>query len=235
MSYRVLAYHAVGRYDRPLPSGIGTAPEDFEDQLDHLIASGFQVVELSHIARALAEGRAPGPREVAITFDDGYADCLRYAVPELAKRALPATFFISAGLLGAKMEDNGLEMLARSNVTELSRVPGLTIAAHGHMHRSLPGLSPHALAAELTDSKHLLEDLSGRAVAWLSYPFGAYDPRVQDAARSAGYTDAFSVWTRDEGPFARLRIPLHTRDRTGPLFRFKLSRFYFPVKRLVKR
>lgn len=236
MSYRILAYHTVGRYDELLPSGIGTSPEDFEQQLDWLLASGYRVVPLADVLSALARGAAPHARDVAITFDDGYADCLRYAMPELTERKLPATFFVSPGLLGQSvtMGSLKLDMLAPTDVTQLAEIPGITIGSHGMNHVSLAGLPAPALAAELAASRRALEDLTGRPVSWLSYPFGGFDSTVAAAARAAGYLDALSVWTRAEGPFARLRIPVHTHDGSWR-FAFKLSRYYFPLKRWLKR
>jgi peptidoglycan/xylan/chitin deacetylase (PgdA/CDA1 family) len=39
------------------------------------------------------------PRAAIITFDDGYADCVRVALPVLLEFGLPATFFVATGYL----------------------------------------------------------------------------------------------------------------------------------------
>ena len=235
MSYRILAYHAVGHYPRLLPSGIGTGPAEFARQLDWLLSTGHHVVPLDALLGELAAGRTPPAPDVALTFDDGYVDCLEHAVPALIQRGLPATFFVSAGLLGQRMplDHTALPIFTPAQVTKLAGLPGVTIGSHGDTHRALNGLPADALARELSDSRRRLEDLAGRPVRWLSYPFGAHDAAVAAAARAAGYEDALSVWTRAEGPFARLRIPVHTHD--GPVrFALKLSRAYYPVKRWLR-
>jgi hypothetical protein len=48
------------------------------------------------------------------------------------------------------------------------------------------------LAEELTRSKLLLEDVLGKPVKSISFPFGQWDRRVWDAAQKAGYTSATS-------------------------------------------
>ena len=233
MSYRVLAYHTVGDYPTTLPSGIGLSPARFASHMESLARSG-QVVPLAAVADALARGERP--RGIAITFDDGYADNLRHALPVLTRLQLPATFFVSAGLLGQPMalDHAALPLVTAVELAELAAAPGVEIGSHALTHVSLPGLVPADLDRELAGSRALLEEVTRRPVRWLSYPFGAFDGPVQAAARRAGYAEAFSVWTADEGPFARLRIPIHTDDGAWR-FGFKTSPFYFPLKRLVRR
>lgn len=235
MTYRILAYHTVGHYDGLLPSGIGLSPAAFVAHLDWLVRSRNRVVPLDAMLATLAAGREPAADEVALTFDDGYADTLRHAAPALASRGLPATVFVSAGLLGRAMPlgSTSLPMLSPDELRELARIPGIAIGSHGLTHCSLAGLPADQLRAEVTASRATLEDLTGAPVHWLSYPFGAYDAAAIAATRTAGYADALSVWTRTEGPFARLRIPIHTRDGRVRLA-FKLSRAYFPVKRWLR-
>jgi peptidoglycan/xylan/chitin deacetylase (PgdA/CDA1 family) len=223
VTYRVLAYHTVGRYDALLPSGIGLSPEAFAAHLDHLAG---RVVPLE----AALAGRG-----IAITFDDGYADNLAHAVPELARRGMPATFFVTAGLVDGRMplDHRTLPMVSAAELRTLAAAPGIEIGSHALTHRSLAGAAFAELERELFGSRARLEELTGKPVRWLSWPFGACDAAACEAARRAGYTAAFSVWTRQEGPFARLRIPIHTADGTWRLAA-KLSPFYFPLKRLLR-
>ncbi len=93
----ILAYHnvvepgEVGRGDAslhlPLP--------DFLAQIEW-VASSHRVTTLDE---ALSAG-GDGPRAV-ITFDDAYRGAVTLAFPELRARGLPATVFVSPGLLGA--------------------------------------------------------------------------------------------------------------------------------------
>jgi peptidoglycan/xylan/chitin deacetylase (PgdA/CDA1 family) len=231
VSYRVLAYHSVGAYPALLPAGIATPPADFAAQLDWLVRSGFSAVPLERVASGAA-----GPRDVAITFDDGYADNLENAVPALAARGMPATFFIPAALMGRSVRQGPVELavMTPGEVARLAATPGMEVGSHGDNHVSLSRLPPDALRAELEGSKRRLEEVTGRPVRFLAYPYGDFDEAAREAARRAGYQEAFTVWTRGEGPFARLRIPVHTRDRVL-LFSLKMSPLYFPIKRLWKR
>lgn len=92
----VLTYHRV--LPPPGPRYLGevwsTTPERFEEQLDQLTAS-CDVVGTAAVPRLR---NTPG-RYVAITFDDGYRDNYEHAFPLLRDRGLPATLFLTTGVL----------------------------------------------------------------------------------------------------------------------------------------
>lgn len=93
----ILMYHRVAEetFD---PWGLAVTPRLFEEQMRWL-KDHRQVLALHDIARALRAGDL-APDAIAITFDDGYACTHDVAVPLLEKHALPATVFLSAGLVG---------------------------------------------------------------------------------------------------------------------------------------
>lgn len=68
---------------------------DFAAQLDH-VASHYRVESLEEVVSWLAAG-AVGPPRAALTIDDGHPDTLEIALPELDRRGLPATLFLSTG------------------------------------------------------------------------------------------------------------------------------------------
>ncbi len=89
----LLLYHRINDEGDPffpsLPRSV------FAAQLDYL-ASRYRVQPLDDVVAWLAEG-AEGPPRVAFTIDDGYPDTLEIAVPELERRGLPATLFLTTG------------------------------------------------------------------------------------------------------------------------------------------
>jgi len=67
-------------------------------QLDELKRS-FQVLSLEELCRHRREGRRDWRGTCVITVDDGYRDFYEVAYPELKKRNLPATLFVTTGFL----------------------------------------------------------------------------------------------------------------------------------------
>jgi peptidoglycan/xylan/chitin deacetylase (PgdA/CDA1 family) len=93
---RVLGYHGVCDDELAgepwMPSYFVTASA-FEAQLQYLGRHAL-VLPLSEAAHRLCEGTLPR-RAVCLTFDDGYGNNLRVAVPLLRKYSMPATIFLS--------------------------------------------------------------------------------------------------------------------------------------------
>lgn len=65
-----------------------------------LLASCFNVLPLGEALRRLEQGSLPA-RAICITFDDGYRSVHDLALPVLREFGLPATVFITSGVIGA--------------------------------------------------------------------------------------------------------------------------------------
>lgn len=99
----VLRYHSVSEmnadseiYRCPF---IAVTPRTFERQM-RMLAGRYVVVPMSLLVARLAAGQPFGPRTVAITFDDGYMDNYRFALPVLARLGLPATIYVTTNAVG---------------------------------------------------------------------------------------------------------------------------------------
>ena len=88
----ILIYHRVTNLPAD-PEMIAVAPENFRRQM-HYLKQNFRLLRLDEDWSDLREPA------VVVTFDDGYADNLLEALPILEEQEVPATFFVSTGLLG---------------------------------------------------------------------------------------------------------------------------------------
>src|SRR5215203_633901 len=92
----ILMYHRIAELSLD-PWGLAVSPKNFEQQLSFLKQTR-QVMRCSEFFKAHEKGTLPA-NAVAITFDDGYADNLEKGWPLLKRAGLPATLFLTTGIL----------------------------------------------------------------------------------------------------------------------------------------
>ena len=90
----VLLYHRVIVTSSD-PWGLNVSPRHFAEHLEVLRAQ-WQPIPLNDLVRNMSHGLL-SDLQVAVTFDDGYADNLYEVVPALERFDVQATFFVTSG------------------------------------------------------------------------------------------------------------------------------------------
>lgn len=223
----ILAYHRV----QPSPDEtLSVSTVDFERQLRWLLATGWRPSVLDN-----AHHRG---RMFTVTFDDGYRDNMSWAAPILSRLGVPASFFVSTAYLDDEhvfhwrrqrmhADDQEAFPMRSKDVVELVRA-GFEVGSHTVHHPRLTELRDGEVRTELRESRHALEDLTGRACRFLVYPFGSIDDRVIAEAARAGFRDAFVTPTGPHVPnrrFSRHRVGIYRHDSLAR-FALKTSFWY---------
>lgn len=119
LRFHILFYHRVlPRADLFSLRAVETSR--FEQQIE-FVAECFRIVSLPQLVREI-EGGALQPNTVCVTFDDGYRDNYTYAYPILKKYSVPATIFLTTGVLGSQKllwHDRVFEILRATKIREL--------------------------------------------------------------------------------------------------------------------
>jgi len=149
----------------------------------------------------------PSNEQPEFCFDDGYEDTFTNAFPILSEFGFTANLFVITGVLGTL---NSWDFTLFGKFKHLSREQlkaladaGWSIGSHTKSHLALTTLSPSLLRAELDDSKKFLEDLIGKAVTAISFPFGNFNARVIEACKEAGFQEAISIKTSSSDGFVK--------------------------------
>lgn len=207
----VLMYHEIADASQT-SSRLAVSPAVFAAQLAYLRDADYTALTAGALSAILAGGRGKLPeRPVVLTFDDGYEDFYRQAMPLLDRYGFTGTLFMTSGWLAeAGGRRDGLRpMLSWRQLAEAAH-GGIEVGAHSSQHPELDRLPEKLLREELYSSKSLLEDELGMPVPGLAYPFGYSNARVRQVAREAGYTYGYAVAntmaTEESDPFALPRL-----------------------------
>jgi peptidoglycan/xylan/chitin deacetylase (PgdA/CDA1 family) len=217
----ILMYHGVAEHATDETYALSVRPTTFAAQLERLAELGFTAVTVSQLMEGLQGLRELPERPIAITFDDGYANFHREALPLLDRFGMPATLFVVTGWLrdaGAHAAGRPPdEMLAWSQVIEAAAA-GVEIGGHSHSHPQLDQLGHEAVRREIRTSRALLEDRLGRMITSFAYPYGYSSAYVRAQVAAAGYRAACAVANEiadaRRSPYALPRLTI--RRTTSP-------------------
>lgn len=127
---------------------------------------------------------AEGKKVVLLTFDDGPTDqgSTEKVLDTLAAENVKAMFFIT-----------GYGMRHRHLVERIHK-EGHVLGPHTNTHANLAKLNEAGIREELDPVVKVIEEVTGKKPKWLRPPYGAYNQRVIDVAKSAYGMDVLN-WT----------------------------------------
>ncbi len=150
---------------------------DFQRQLDWL-SDHFDVVGLAEAQRRIASAENDRPT-VAITFDDGYAENMDFALPELVRRGLSATYFVSTHFVqSGKSFPHDAAMgyhFPPNTIDHLRQIAdwGIELGAHTRTHCNLGSmLQRDEVIGEIVGSADDIRQWCHTEVKYFSFPTG---------------------------------------------------------------
>ncbi len=144
---------------------------------------------------------------VAITFDDGYSENCDFAIPELCRRNIPVTYFVSTESVKTGkpfMHDvkTGFPLVPNT-IEEIKDIAsrGAEIGAHSKTHSNLGLIEDlDQLRDEIVGSARELEQWIKKPIRYFSFPFGLPENMSQAAvdiiaeAGFRGFCSAYGAW-----------------------------------------
>ena len=191
----ILVYHSIGpaqnKKETAMQMHYRVTASTFEKQMKYLQDNKYHPISFFTYVDSLANNTKLPDKAIILSFDDGWKNQYKYAVPVLEKYNFPATFFIVTNYFnsnyGAYMNWDNLKDLTAHN---------FEIGSHTKRHLILTKIDSKKLTDELTKSKKMLEDKLGIKVTTLAYPNYMQNATVREAVKSAGYLGARAGWTK---------------------------------------
>ncbi|OPY15887.1 MAG: Polysaccharide deacetylase [Syntrophus sp. PtaB.Bin138] len=161
-----------------------------------------QMAELTKVGTPVSgdikKPSADGLHYIIVTFDDGFENIIKNALPAMHETNIPATIFVTTGYMGRKpgwitdpKHPSACEFLMTEEQLKNLNFDQVTIGSHTVSHPHLSDLDTSALKKELSDSKSKLEELLQRKVTLIALPYGSIDMENTQHFKEAGYERVF--------------------------------------------
>lgn len=193
----ILMYHQVDA-EPPKGSpmrGLVVSPGTFSRQMAALNALGYVGKSMGDLLPYL-KGERHG-KVFGITFDDGYENNLRCAMPILKRYGFTATCYVVANLVGQKNSwdmARGVIQVPLMNEQELQAWVdgGQEVGSHTLTHANLEEMDETGQAIEIGRSREQLEALVKQkdGVRHFCYPYGGLNTTAVQKVKAAGYLTA---------------------------------------------
>jgi peptidoglycan/xylan/chitin deacetylase (PgdA/CDA1 family) len=220
----ILMYHSISEnlFGKSHPYyQINTAPRIFVEQMRSLSRMGYRTLSPGEVVEGFNRG-ADLTRTVVITFDDGYRDFVKEALPVLKECGFTATIYLATGRIhDAPGTFDGAEYLAWSEVREL-RKEGMEFGSHTISHPILREQKPDEVRKELQRSKEIIEDQLSKQIVSFAYPYAFpeedaafkkfLDAELQKAGYHNGVTTILGRASREDHRFFLPRLPVNSWD-----------------------
>jgi peptidoglycan/xylan/chitin deacetylase (PgdA/CDA1 family) len=165
----ILVYHSIDEYSGHGMKELYVTPENFEKQMMYLRDQGFTLLTFERW-NEINQVRRP----IFITFDDGYKNNLNaYQIFNKLKSdhfKPAATIFIISSFISR------VNRLTNTDLKRLADSGSFSIQSHTATHPDLTKITDYK--EELQGSKEKIEQITGKPVIALSYPYGNTNKQV---------------------------------------------------------
>ena len=174
---RALIYHAFGTKFKHDTYGFSIDITKFKEHIRYYL-DNFKIIPINKYMNHNVD-------TLSITIDDGYKDNLD-AVEILNKYNIPFTLYVTLNTLDTE------GYLSAEDIKSLSSLTNCEIGSHSYDHVRLGTISNDQILYQLSESKKMLESITGNRISGISYPHGSYNEYTLSVLKSIGYEYASS-------------------------------------------
>jgi len=189
----VLMYHDI---NNNVNDQYSISPAKFEEQMRWLKEAGYNVIPLTRIEKAR-------PKDIVITFDDGYYSFIEHAWPVMSELRYPATINLVGEWIGGTIPDvTDKKALSWEDVNVLRKTKLVTFGSHTQaLHHYPEGVMKSTELQLLNDFLNFQRNFikhTGKLSQVIAWPFGKYYTGAVVSAQDAKFK---YVLTSDKGVY----------------------------------
>ena len=237
MNLPILIYHNI-QTEYPVSTRLAVSLRSFKQQISWLSHKGYESISLKQLGNFIQGWNTLPKKPVIITFDDGYQSVWNHAKPVLDESGFTATVFLVFKAIGKRniwdlQKSVPIHPCMDKATCQRLLDDGWEIGSHGLNHYALPELASRELTQELTQSKIALEQLFNCQVTAFCYPHGAWNERIQEYVKRAGYQVACATSSNGasvtDDQWALRRVKVKGSDKLRD-FKRKVSNWYLTYR-----
>jgi peptidoglycan/xylan/chitin deacetylase (PgdA/CDA1 family) len=194
-----LSYHNVRAYSSQNPAYF-ISPERFEEHMNGLNQAGYRSVLPNQVEEVFYERKPIQDKSLMISFDDTRADHYLTVAPILEKYGYRGTFFIMTVSIGKP------GYMTREQIKELAD-RGHAIGLHTWDHQDLRKILPDQWRIQIEKPKALLEEITGKKITALAYPFGLWNREVILQINQRGLRSAYQLGGKTDPVYPVFSLP----------------------------
>ena len=180
-----LSYHNVRPYTTQDPAYF-INPERLDAHMNKLKELGFQSILPEQVEAGFYQGKKMPGKPILISFDDTRADHYLAAAPILEKYGFRGVFYIMTVSIGKP------GYMTKAQIKELAD-RGHAIGLHTWDHQDLRKLPSDQWKIQIDKPKALLQEIVGKEVTSLAFPFGLWNTEVITQVKSKGIRSAYQL------------------------------------------
>jgi peptidoglycan/xylan/chitin deacetylase (PgdA/CDA1 family) len=181
----VLLYHTISNF---IHDDYTVSPSSFASQMEWLYANGYRTLATNEVEGFL---KNVAGRAVMITFDDGDTSFMDHAFPLLKEYGFKATMNIIGQAVDSNaLVEGGRAVLSWDECRYLAGSGLVELGCHSYALHSPGGVlsaSYGAIKKDLALFQEKFKKEIGRQCTTIAWPYGIYDKKCIEIARSAGF------------------------------------------------
>ena len=221
MKIPILMYHSIS----PDINKLTVSEKNFELQMRFLSNNNYKSIcfdDLDFLDKK--------SKYFIITFDDGYENVFKYALPILKKYKFTSTCFFVTKYIGKHNDwDEKNIYYYKQKIMSLEQIltwhnSGMSVGAHTENHKNLSEIDNEQKKSEILNSIEYFKSKLSLNIKYFSYPFGRYDDQTLDLIKK---NFKFAVTTKRSrfisGKFKYYELPRIPVNNNTSLFKFYLK------------